>query len=166
MPELGIPDRVLLWRRRLVRTIRYIRSGQVRDGERTLRIGDLTGRDAVHEGLERPSLVPITRQCPEDRDADLLRHVIHHVGAAGVGPEPRPHVAVGHRAHAGQKIVQCRPVACACQRGEITEFYPILGVRRHMDLGHLAPSYRTVQPHRCYGGRTPIDQWQSVIGRQ
>src|SRR6266542_3605562 len=129
---------MLLRRRRLVSAVRQVRRRDVRDRERALGIGDLAGGDAVDEGLERPSLVAVPAERAEHRDTNLLSYVVDHVGAAGIGPQPRPHVAVGHGTHPGEQVVESCPVAVARKRGKIPELDPVVGVR-YSDLGHPSP---------------------------
>ena len=59
------------------------------------------------ERLERPALVPVARQCAQDRQADLLGEVLYEVTSiTGQPGEPGAAVALREGVDTGQQIVR------------------------------------------------------------
>jgi hypothetical protein len=75
-------------------------------GVAALRVGDLVRGDLVDEGGEGGAGVGVAGKHVDDGEADLLGHVLGHLGATAVGAQPGAGVAVHGDPDSGDQEVE------------------------------------------------------------
>jgi hypothetical protein len=101
--------------------------------ESTLSISDLVRRDGEHPRSEWGTVVLVLRNDLEDRDADLLRHVVCGICTTGIAREPRPAEAEDRWPDDGNQRIHCCSIPRLRTGHESLVGKQVTGLASHLD---------------------------------